>query len=293
VSRYGVVAFGSSLDQIGPMARNVQDAAILMDVLSGHDGKDSTSINQTYDSLETTVKTSKGISGLRVGIISELAGPEGFQKEVLDAFNKTIEDLENNGAKVDSVSIPAAAFGISAYYIIAPAEASSNLARFDGMRYGLRVEESTSAKTNEATREAGFGEEVKRRIMLGTYALSAGYYDAFYAQAQKVRTVMMEQFAKAYEDFDVLVCPTAPTTSFTIGTNDDDPLQMYLNDLCTIPVNLVGACAMSIPVGLDENALPIGVQVCAPPLGEEKMFEVAKAIEKISNYSAKPKVSVL
>ena len=182
---------------------------------------------------------------------------------------------------------------ISAYYIIAPAEASSNLARFDGMRYGLRVEESTSAKTNEATREAGFGPEVKRRIMVGTYALSAGYYDAFYSQAQKVRTVMMNEFAQAYENFDVLVCPTTPTTSFVIGTNDDDPLQMYLNDLCTIPVNLVGACAMSIPVGLDDNQLPIGIQVCAPPLGEEVMFEVAKAIEDISEYKAVPKVSVL
>ena len=159
------------------------------------------------------------------------------------------------------------------------------------MRYGLRVEESTSAKTNEATREAGFGAEVKRRIMVGTYALSAGYYDAFYSQAGKVRTVMMQQFAKAYEDFDVLICPTTPTTSFVIGQNDDDPLQMYLNDLCTIPVNLVGACAMSVPVGLDDNSLPIGIQVCAPPLGEEVMFEVAKAIEDLSEYKAVPKVN--
>ena len=291
VSRYGVVAFGSSLDQIGPFARGVEDAAILMDVLSGHDKMDSTSIDKSYDSLADKVSSSKGIEGLRVGIISELAGPEGFQKEIMDSFNKTIEELENKGAKVDSVSIPAAAFGISAYYIIAPAEASSNLARFDGMRYGLRVEESTSAKTNEATREAGFGAEVKRRIMVGTYALSAGYYDAFYSQAGKVRTVMMQQFAKAYEDFDVLICPTTPTTSFVIGQNDDDPLQMYLNDLCTIPVNLVGACAMSVPVGLDDNSLPIGIQVCAPPLGEEVMFEVAKAIEDLSEYKAVPKVN--
>ena len=290
VSRYGLVAFGSSLDQIGPFARNVSDAALLLDVISGYDDRDSTSIQQNYDALVDKVKDSKGISGLRVGIISELAGPEGFQKEVLDAFNKTVRELENQGAKVDSVSIPSAAFGISAYYIIAPAEASSNLARFDGMRYGLRVEESTSAKTNEATREEGFGEEVKRRIMLGTYALSAGYYDAFYAQAQKVRTVMMAEFAKAYENFDVLLCPTTPTTAFSVGANDDDPMQMYLNDLCTIPTNLVGACAISVPVGVDENSLPIGIQVCAPPLDEEVIFDVAKAIEITSNYSTKPQV---
>ena len=290
VSRYGLVAFGSSLDQIGPFARNVSDAALLLDVISGYDDRDSASIQQNYDALVDKVKDSKGISGLRVGIISELAGPEGFQKEVLDAFNKTVRELENQGAKVDSVSIPSAAFGISAYYIIAPAEASSNLARFDGMRYGLRVEESTSAKTNEATREEGFGEEVKRRIMLGTYALSAGYYDAFYAQAQKVRTVMMAEFAKAYENFDVLLCPTTPTTAFSVGANDDDPMQMYLNDLCTIPTNLVGACAISVPVGVDENSLLIGIQVCAPPLDEEVIFDVAKAIERTSNYSTKPQV---
>jgi aspartyl-tRNA(Asn)/glutamyl-tRNA(Gln) amidotransferase subunit A len=290
VSRYGVVAFGSSLDQIGPFARNVSDAALLTDVLSGHDKMDSTSIDQEYASLVKSISANKGIEGLRVGIISELAGPDGFQKEVMDAFNITVSLLEKNGAKVDTVSIPSAALGISAYYIIAPAEASSNLARFDGMRYGLRVEESTSAKTNASTRASGFGEEVKRRIMLGTYALSAGFYDAFYAQAQKVRTVMMEQFAQAYENFDVLITPTAPTTSFVAGTNEDDPLQMYLNDLCTIPVNLVGACAMSVPVGVDDNNMPIGVQVCAPPLGEEVMFEVAKAIETLSDYSIKPGV---
>ena len=288
VSRYGLVAFGSSLDQIGPFARNVRDAAILLDVLSGHDPMDSTSIDRAYEPIVNILD--RGVKGLRVGIIDELKGPEGFQSEVLTAVDETAKRLEKNGAIVGNVSIPASAYGLSAYYIIAPAEASSNLARFDGMRYGLRVEEQSSALTNEATRQAGFGMEVKRRIMLGTYALSAGYYDAYYAQAQKVRTLMINDFKKAYENFDVLLSPTSPTTAFGIGEKTQDPYQMYLTDVCTLPTNIVGATSMSVPVGLDSNSLPIGVQVFAPPLGEDVMFQVASSIEADANYSAIPSV---
>jgi aspartyl-tRNA(Asn)/glutamyl-tRNA(Gln) amidotransferase subunit A len=291
VSRYGLVAFGSSLDQIGPFARNVRDAAVLMDVLSGHDPRDSTSIDREYEPIVNSLD--KGVEGLRIGIIEELRGPEGFQSEVLAAIDDVAAHLEKNGATVGTVSIPAASYGLDAYYIIAPAEASSNLARFDGMRYGLRVEGATSAETNELTRQAGFGPEVKRRIMLGTYALSAGYYDAYYAQAQKVRTIMINDFAKAYEKFDVLLAPTSPTTAFTLGEKTDDPLQMYLSDVCTIPTNLVGATAMSIPVGVDENNLPIGAQLFAPPLGEDVMFQVAQVVEATSAFSAVPAVNVM
>lgn len=291
VSRYGLVAFGSSLDQIGPTARSVKDAAILLDAVSGHDPRDSTSIDRQYETLTRVLD--RGVDGLRIGIISELQGPEGFQPEVLAAVNETAKQFEKLGANVDTVSIPASTYGISAYYIIAPAEASSNLARFDGMRYGLRVEEETAALTNEATRQAGFGDEVKRRIMLGTYALSAGYYDAYYAKAQKVRTLMIQDFAKAYEKFDVLLSATAPTTAFGIGELIDDPWSMYLQDVCSIPTNLVGATAMSVPVGLDSNDLPIGVQLFAPPLGEDVLFQCAAALEQAVGFSAKPSISVL
>ena len=256
--------------------------------MSGHDERDSTSIKLEYEPLVRVLN--RGVEGLRIGIIEELRGPDGFQSEVLNAVDETAKQLEKNGAKVDTVSIPASTYGLSAYYIIAPAEASSNLARFDGMRYGLRVEEATAALTNEATRQAGFGAEVKRRIMLGTYALSAGYYDAYYAQAQKVRTIMINDFAKAYENFDVLLAPTCPTTAFGIGEKVDDPFAMYLNDVCSIPTNLIGATAMSIPVGVDKNNLPIGAQIFAPPLGEDVMFQTAAAIEQFSNFTATPAV---
>lgn len=289
VSRYGLVAFGSSLDQIGPFARNVKDAAVLLDAISGHDKRDSTSINQTFEPIVTSLD--KGVKGLRIGIIEELRGPEGFQREVLDSIEEVAKVLEKAGAIVDTVSIPAVKNGLSAYYIIAPAEASSNLARFDGMRYGLRVQGQDAASTNALTREVGFGAEVKRRIMLGTYALSSGYYDAFYAKAQKVRTLMINEFNKAYEKYDVLLAPTTPTTAFGLGEKSNDPLQMYLNDICTIPTNLIGATAMSIPVGLDQNGLPIGAQLFAPPLGENVMFQVASAIESEVGFNAIPTVN--
>lgn len=291
VSRYGLVAFGSSLDQIGPFARSVKDAAILLDVLSGHDERDSTSIDQTYEPIVNSLN--KGVEGLRIGIIEELKGPDGFQREVLSAIDDVAAHLEKQGATVGTVSIPAASYGLSAYYIIAPAEASSNLARFDGMRYGLRVEGDTAADTNELTRQSGFGAEVKRRIMLGTYALSAGYYDAYYAQAQKVRTLMINDFAKAYEQYDVLLAPTSPTTAFGLNEKTSDPLQMYLNDVCTIPTNLVGATAMSIPVAVDGAGLPIGAQLFAPPLGEDVMFQVAQVVEDACGYSAIPAINAM
>jgi len=289
VSRYGLVAFGSSLDQIGPFARNVKDAAVLLDVLSGHDEMDSTSMNRNYEPLVNSLD--KGAKGLRVGIIEELRGPDGFDEDVLAALETTAAHLEKQGASVDTVSIPASSYGLSAYYIIAPAEASSNLARFDGMRYGLRVEGETAADTNELTREVGFGDEVKRRIMLGTYALSAGYYDAYYAKAQQVRTLMINDFAKAYEKFDVLIAPTAPTTAFKVG-EVEDPMTMYLNDICSIPTNLVGGTAMSVPVGLDSKNLPIGLQIFAPPLGEDVMFQAAAALEDAVGYDAIPATNV-
>jgi aspartyl-tRNA(Asn)/glutamyl-tRNA(Gln) amidotransferase subunit A len=288
VSRYGLVAFGSSLDQIGPFARTVEDAALLLDVLSGHDLMDSTSIDKEHESL--TEVLNRGVDGLRIGIVDELRGPDGFDSSVIAAIDDTAALFEKNGAKVDTVSVPASVYGLSAYYIIAPAEASSNLARFDGMRYGLRIDGATSAETNELTREAGFGAEVKRRIMLGTYALSAGYYDAYYAKAQKVRTLMINDFAKAYEEFDVLLAPTAPTTAFTIGQNDNDPLAMYLNDVCSIPTNIVGGCALSIPVGIDDKKLPIGAQLFAPPLGEDVLFQAAALLESEVGYNAMPSV---
>lgn len=289
VSRYGLVAFGSSLDQIGPFARTVGDAALLLDEISGYDRLDSTSINTEYEPIAK--KLDRGIENLRIGIIEELRGPDGFQPEVLNAIEETAKQLEKHGAKVDSVSIPSSKFGLSAYYIIAPAEASSNLARFDGMRYGLRVEGATAAETNELTRQVGFGDEVKRRIMLGTYALSAGYYDAYYAKAQKVRTLMINDFAKAYEDFDVLLAPTAPTTAFGFGDKTDDPMSMYINDVCSIPTNLIGATAMSVPVGIDKHNLPIGAQIFAPVLKEDVMFQVAQVVEQFSNYSSVPTVN--
>lgn len=289
VSRYGLVAFGSSLDQIGPFARNVEDAAILLDAISGHDPRDSTSIKKDYEPIVNSL--GKSIEGLKVGVIKELKGPQGYQEEVLEAEDNVAQLLEKSGAKVDVVSVPSVVHSTSVYYLIGPAELSSNLARFDGMRYGLRVEGKDAAETNSLSREHGFGEEVKRRIMLGTYALSAGYYDAYYAQAQKVRTLMIEDFRKAYQDFDVLISPTSPTTAFEIGEKVDDPVQMYLNDVCTLPTNLVGATAMSIPVGLDKLNLPIGLQIFAPALGEGVMFQVAHAIEQEVGFKATPQVS--
>jgi aspartyl-tRNA(Asn)/glutamyl-tRNA(Gln) amidotransferase subunit A len=277
VSRYGLIAFASSLDQIGPFAADVRDAALLLEVIAGHDPCDSTSIRGDAPSLVASLD--EGVEGLRVGIIEEMTTGGGIEPAVKSAVDAAAQALGDAGAKVDSVSLPSTQYGISAYYLIAPAEASSNLARYDGVRYGLRVDADDIADMNARTRDAGFGAEVKRRIMLGTYALSAGYYDAYYGQAQRVRTLIVRDFDRAYENFDVLLSPTSPTVAFELGAKTADPLAMYLCDVCTVPVNLSGQCGISVPWGTSAG-LPIGVQVLGPVLGEQVMFRVARAIEE-------------
>jgi aspartyl-tRNA(Asn)/glutamyl-tRNA(Gln) amidotransferase subunit A len=281
VSRYGLIAFGSSLDQVGPFAANVADAAALFDIIAGHDPLDSTSIAgftpNAVDHLD------RGVEGLRVGVVRELCGGAGSVKglsaDVLARTNEAIEALAAAGATVEEVSVPSTTLGLSAYYIVAPAEASSNLARYDGVRYGLRVDAPTTGEMNAATRTAGFGAEVKRRIMLGTYALSAGYYDAFYGKALKVRTMMLRDFASVYENYDVLITPTAPTTAFPFGERSGDPMMMYVNDVCTIPSNLTGHPGISVPFGVGDDGLPVGVQVLAPALQDGLTFQVAAVLE--------------
>jgi aspartyl-tRNA(Asn)/glutamyl-tRNA(Gln) amidotransferase subunit A len=272
-----LIAFASSLDQVGPFAASVVDAALLFEVIAGHDPRDSTSISDAAPAVVATLDD--GVDGLRVGVIEELTMSEGVQPEVRDAVDSAAAALKAAGASVDTVSVPSTMYGLSAYYLIAPAEASSNLARYDGVRYGLRVDGADVGEMNAATRSAGFGPEVKRRIMLGTYALSAGYYDEYYGTAQRVRTLIVRDFAQVYEDFDVLLAPTSPTVAFEIGAKTADPLTMYLSDVCTIPTNLAGHPAMTVPFGTGEADLPIGVQVLAPALGEPLMFRAARAME--------------
>jgi aspartyl-tRNA(Asn)/glutamyl-tRNA(Gln) amidotransferase subunit A len=275
VSRYGLVAFASSLDQIGPFAASVDDAALLLEVMGGHDPLDSTSIPGAAPQVSASLDD--GVEGLRVGVISELM--EGVSSDVAGRVREAADALAGAGAKVDEASVPAAIYGLSAYYLIAPAEASSNLARYDGVRYGLRVDGNDITAMYGASRAAGFGPEVKRRIMLGTYALSAGYYDAYYGQAQRVRTLIIRDFEAAYANFDVLLSPTSPTTAFPFGAKSD-PLTMYLSDVCTIPSNLAGHPAISVPFGDGDDGLPVGVQVLAPALGEPVMFRTARALER-------------
>jgi len=281
VSRYGLVAFSSSLDQAGPLARTVLDAALLHEVIAGHDPLDSTSIDAPVPPVAEGARIAD-VSGLRVGVVKELSG-EGYQAGVEQRFREAVELLAKLGADVIEVSCPHFVYALPAYYLIAPSECSSNLARFDGMRYGLRVGDDGTRSTEEVmalTRAAGFGPEVKRRIMLGTYALSSGYYDAYYGQAQKVRTLITRDFDRAFESVDVLVSPTTPTTAFTIGERVDDPMAMYLADLCTIPANLAGNAAMSLPCGLaPEDGLPVGLQIMAPTLADERVYRVGAAVE--------------
>ena len=277
VSRYGLVAFASSLDQIGPFARTVADAAALYEVVAGHDPCDATSIPEAVPPVSAGLD--EGVAGLRVGLVTELCEAEGIQPEVTARLTEAAAALEHAGAKVDDVSVPTAVYGLSAYYLIAPAEASSNLARYDGVRFGLRVDAGTTGEMYDRTRTEGFGAEVKRRIMLGTYALSAGYYDAFYGKAQRVRTLILRDFEAAYQGFDVLLSPTSPSVAFPLGAKTADPLTMYLNDVYTIPSNLAGHPAISVPFGTGEGGLPVGVQVMAPALGEALMFRVAAALE--------------
>jgi len=279
VSRYGLVAFASSLDQIGPFARTVSDAALLLEAIGGHDPRDSTSIPEPAAGL--TEVLDRGVEGLRIGVIEELSGDglEGIADDVRSRLGEAASALDAAGATVETTSVPSTVYGLSAYYVIAPAEASSNLARYDGVRYGLRVDAPNAGDMNTATRTAGFGDEVKRRIMLGTYALSAGYYDAYYGKSQKVRTLIVQDFARAYEEFDLLLCPTAPTTAFPIGEKTADPMTMYLNDVCTIPSNLAGHPAMSVPFGVGDDGMPVGVQILAPAMGEPTMFQAAAVLE--------------
>jgi aspartyl-tRNA(Asn)/glutamyl-tRNA(Gln) amidotransferase subunit A len=275
VSRYGLVAFASSLDQIGPLAGSVEDAALLFDVLARHDPCDTTSLHGDAPSTLDTVEG--GVNGVRVGLCPDLI--EGCAPDVAARVHQAAEALRAAGAHVEEIRVPEFAYGLSAYYLIAPAEASSNLARYDGVRYGLRVDADDVAAMNTATRTAGFGPEVKRRIMLGTYALSAGYYDAYYAQAQRVRTMVVEAFERAYASVDVLLGATAPTTAFALGDKVDDPMAMYMNDICTIPSNLAGHPAISVPFGAGADGLPVGVQILAPALQEALLFRVARAVE--------------
>jgi len=277
VSRYGLVAFASSLDQVGPFAATVADAALVLDVIGGPDPRDSTCVPDAPPSFLEALPA--GVDGVRVGIVDELTDAEGVEPEVRDAVLRAASALEAAGATVDRVSVPSAVYGISAYYLIAPAEASSNLARYDGVRYGLRVDGDDVLSMNARTRAVGFGPEVKRRIMLGTYALSAGYFDAYYGKAQRVRTLIIRDFAHAYESHNVLLAPTAPTVAFKIGEKTADPLTMYLSDVCTVPSSLAGHAAMSVPYGTGAAAMPVGVQVLAPPLAEVVMFRVAQALE--------------
>jgi aspartyl-tRNA(Asn)/glutamyl-tRNA(Gln) amidotransferase subunit A len=284
VSRYGLIACASSLDQAGPCARTVLDAAMLHEVIAGYDPMDSTSIDQPVPAVVEAARHGAGgdLSGLRVGVVRELSG-EGYQAGVRAVYEDALRQLEKLGAELVEVSCPHFEYGLAAYYLILPSEVSSNLARFDAMRYGLRVDGGVSAEeVMAATREAGFGPEVKRRVILGTYALSSGYWDAYYGQAQKVRTLISRDFTAAFEQADVLVSPTTPTTAFPIGAKVDDPLAMYLNDLATIPTNLAGTAAMSVPSGLADG-LPVGLQVMAPALGEAVMYRVAAAYEAARN----------
>lgn len=283
VSRFGLVAFASSLDQIGPFGRTVEDTAILLGAIAGHDPKDATSLKVKIPDYTQSLKGD--LKGRKIGIIQETFGA-GLAPEVGDAVTTAIEHLKSLGAAVKTISCPRFNYGVSAYYVIAPCEASANLARYDGVRYGLRVEEPNLLSMYNKTRAEGFGDEVKRRIMIGTYALSAGYYDAFYLKAQKVRTLMKQDFEKAFAEVDVLVSPTVPTTAFK-ADEKDDPLSMYLLDLMTIPVNMAGLPGMSIPCGFDSNGLPIGLQLVSNVLREDLLFEVGHAYEQATNWHTK------
>ncbi|MDP4973945.1 MAG: Asp-tRNA(Asn)/Glu-tRNA(Gln) amidotransferase subunit GatA [Ilumatobacteraceae bacterium] len=276
VSRQGLVAFGSSLDQIGPFTTTVADAALMMEVIAGHDPLDSTSLPQPAPML--TGELSKGVQGMRIGRITDM--PEGSSPDVLAQLEAAFDALRAAGATVVDVQMPSMLYGLTAYYLVAPAEASSNLARFDGVRYGLRVDAKDLNSMYGATRAAGFGDEVKRRIMLGTYALSAGYYDAYYGKALKVRRLIADDFAKAYTKCDAILTPTSPTVAFKFGDKTSNPLAMYLCDVFTIPTNLAGHAAMSVPFGTGEAGLPVGVQILAPALGEAPMFRVAAELER-------------
>jgi aspartyl-tRNA(Asn)/glutamyl-tRNA(Gln) amidotransferase subunit A len=287
VSRYGLIAFASSLDQIGPLSRSVEDAALTLQTIWGYDPLDATSYSGSYP--QPSGLLGKSVDGLRMGVVKELGG-DGYEPAVEGAVTEMVQRLAAAGAEVVEVSMPTFDVALSAYYLIAPAEASANLARFDGIRYGHRSDGVTTEALMSRSRAEGFGPEVTRRILLGTYALSAGYYDAFYGQAQRVRAAIQADFAKAYDQVDVLVSPTSPTVAFPAGERVDDPLAMYLSDICTIPSNLAGHPAISVPIGLDGQGLPIGFQVMAPALGEDVMFQVAAEVERLAAFESRPEL---
>ncbi len=283
ISRYGLIALASSLDQIGPVSRNVLDAALLQDVIAGHDPHDSTSLPESLGSMADAARNGS-VKGMRFGVIKQLSG-EGFQPGVKKRFDESLAILTANGAEIVEVDCPSFEYAIAAYYLILPAEASSNLAKFDSVRFGMRVnpgDNATIERVMAATREAGFGPEVKRRIILGTYALSSGSYDKYYGAAQKVRTLIQRDFEAAFAKADVLISPTAPTTAFKFGEKIDDPLAMYLNDIATIPANLAGTPGIAIPNGLaDEDGLPSGIQLLAPARADARLYKVAAALEAL------------
>ncbi len=281
VSRYGLIAFASSLDQMGPFAKDVRDAAILLGAIAGYDPLDSTTMPVEVPDYRAHLRAD--LKGVRVGVPREYF-IDGMQPEVEQAVRQAIDVMKSLGAEVREVSLPHTDFGLSVYYLLAPAEASANLARFDGVRYGLRVDGGDILSTYKATRGQGFGPEVKRRIMIGTYALSTGYYDAYYLKAQKVRTLIKGDFDTAFQAVDVLACPTSPTTAFKIGEKVNDPLQMYLSDVFTLNQNLAGICGISLPCGFDGQGLPIGLQLNGPAFGEEKIIHAAYAYEQATEW---------
>jgi aspartyl-tRNA(Asn)/glutamyl-tRNA(Gln) amidotransferase subunit A len=287
ISRYGLIAFASSLDTVGTFTRSVRDAAALLSVLAGRDRMDATSLDRSPH--DYTADVGGDVQGLRVGVVVGTFG-EGVEPGVKAVMQAAVDCLGGLGAQIGEASLPNTDYALSAYYLIAPSEASSNLARYDGVRYGLRVDGDDSVEMMARTRGAGFGPEVKRRIMLGTYALSAGYYEAYYGQAQKVRTLIIRDYERAFESFDVLLSPTSPTTAFRIGERIDDPLAMYLSDVFTIPANLSGTPAISIPGGLDAAGLPVGVQITAPVLGETLLLRVADALERELAFAETPSI---
>jgi len=280
-SRYGLIALASSLDQAGPCGRTVLDTALLHEIIAGHDPRDSTSVNQPVPPVVAAARRGD-VKGLKIGVVRELSG-DGYQEGVLARFDEALALLTSLGAEITEVSCPHFEHALAAYYLILPSEASSNLARFDAMRFSLRVGDDGNHSAEEvmaATRAAGFGAEVKRRIIIGTYALSAGYYDAYYGSAQKVRTLVSQDFAAAFDKVDVLVSPSTPTTAFRLGERVDDPLAMYANDLCTIPSNLAGNASASFPCGLSDDGLPVGFQVMAPVLADDRLYQVGAALER-------------
>ena len=285
-SRWGTVAFASSLDQAGPFARTVRDNALLLKAMAGHDPKDSTSAPIDVPNFEATI--GHDLNGLKIGIPQEYT-LDGMPEEIQKLWDQGAAWMKEAGAEIKPVSLPHTKYALPAYYIVAPAEASSNLARYDGVRYGLRVEGNTLDEMYENTRGAGFGAEVRRRVMIGTYVLSAGYYDAYYVKAQQVRTIILNEFNSVFEDVDVLLTPTAPNAAFPMDAKMDDPVKMYLNDVFTVPANMAGLPGISVPAGLNKHGLPLGLQVIAKPFDEETMFRAADALERAANFTAQPK----